>query len=130
MNLTPPADTYENNLHPLCLIEMSVLCWVFIRASFLLNPKKTGIFLLTAPCVIHLDLMLFESNGSALPQNSAYNKYGIRWQHTETIDKKWASSETNGGLKRLIILESCFHLEHMIHLDLTCFGANDDILLK
>ena len=37
--MTAPYYTLENNLRLLCSITLSVLCWVFVRASFLQNPK-------------------------------------------------------------------------------------------
>ena len=43
MEFTPPVDTWENNLCPLCLLNLSVLCLVFVRTSFLQNPEKSGI---------------------------------------------------------------------------------------
>ena len=38
-NLTPPDDMGVNNVPPLSLLDLSVLCWVFVRASLLQNPK-------------------------------------------------------------------------------------------
>ena len=34
-NLTPTVDTRKNIIRPLCLLALSVLCWVFVCASFL-----------------------------------------------------------------------------------------------
>ena len=38
--MTPPVDTRVNTVRPLCSLALSVLCWVFVCASFLRNPKK------------------------------------------------------------------------------------------
>ena len=35
----------------MCLLALYVLCWVFVRASFLRNPKKYWDFSLIAPCI-------------------------------------------------------------------------------
>ena len=40
MNLTTPVDTRINNVRPLCPLAFSMLCWVFVRASFLPDPKN------------------------------------------------------------------------------------------
>ena len=38
--LTPPVGTRKNTLRPFFLLALSVLCSVFVRVSFLQNPKK------------------------------------------------------------------------------------------
>ena len=34
----------ENTVRPLCLLTLYVICWFFVRVSFLQNPKKNGNF--------------------------------------------------------------------------------------
>ena len=40
MKLKPTVDMRGNNLRPLCLLAFTMLCWVFVRTSFLQNPRK------------------------------------------------------------------------------------------
>ena len=45
MKLEPPDDTFINTVSPLCSLGFSVICWVFVRASFLQNPEKLWKFM-------------------------------------------------------------------------------------
>ena len=38
--MTSPDDMRTNTARLLCLLALSVLCWVFVHTSFLCNPKK------------------------------------------------------------------------------------------
>ena len=44
MKFTPPIDTRENNLRPLCSLALSVICCVFVCAAFLQNMENWDIF--------------------------------------------------------------------------------------
>ena len=37
--LMPPVDMSKKTVRPLCLIDLSVPCWVFVSMSFLKNLK-------------------------------------------------------------------------------------------
>ena len=53
MKLTPPDDTRINNVRLLCSIAFSVVCWVFVRTSFLRNPKE-ALDIYRLPKVVYL----------------------------------------------------------------------------
>ena len=44
--LTPPVYTRKKTVRPLCSLTLSVICWVFVRASFPKNTKKTWKFII------------------------------------------------------------------------------------
>ena len=55
---TTPVDarvsktkSHKNTVRLLCSLTLSVLCWVFVRASFLQNPGKMGHLSLTEGCI-------------------------------------------------------------------------------
>ena len=41
------TKTRKNTVRPLCLLDLAVSCWIFLRACFLLIQKKLGHFSLT-----------------------------------------------------------------------------------
>ena len=51
MKLRPPINMRKNTVCPLCSLDLFVVCWVFVRTSFLQNPKKNVHLSLTEGCM-------------------------------------------------------------------------------
>ena len=67
--LKPPVLMQENTVRLICLLALSVICWVFVRTSFLQNPEKNGHLLLTKPCVLIILSLILNMNGYKLCGN-------------------------------------------------------------
>ena len=67
--LTPLVHMQENTVRLICLLALSVICWVFVRTSFLQNPEKNGHLLLTKPCVLIILSLILNMNGYKLCGN-------------------------------------------------------------
>ena len=51
---------------------------------------------------MHSDLMLVKGNNGIFLKEGAYQKLVLGWYHTETINKKWESPETNINQKQYL----------------------------
>ena len=74
----------------LCSLALSVICWVFVRASFLQNLKNLGHFSLTAVSINYNSGVLLVGGGGGLGHNFAIlcNIYNILKIVKKSIKKK------------------------------------------